>query len=229
MISITNHNYKRIVTYAKEVEAGDLLTTGYATISNTGDLAEFVGATVPAIASETYDIDIEIDGNPNALAVALLDTDDWDEIASKIETALQVATTSTETVAIVDGQIKVTSATSGVGSIVVISAGTVGSAGGDLLDAIDALGADYTVTLDTPVDGTEGQITVRLDTATDQDNFTSFLINSVLVANSAGRIKTNGLEVELNKVSWDEYYVIISDGSVNLADGDMIVFSGFYF
>ena len=137
-------------------ESGTPATSGSATISNTGALGEFVNATVPAIVSETYDIDIEIDGVANALAVALLNTDDWAGIASKIQTALQTATTSTETVAIVGGKIKVSSVTTGITSTVVISAGTTGSAGGDLLDAIDALGADYTVTLDAPVDGLAG-------------------------------------------------------------------------
>ena len=97
-------------------------TAGYATITNSeGDL---VGATVPALPSATYKIDIAIDGTNYGLSVALLVTDDWDGICTKIETALQAATSSTETVAIASGKIKVTSATTGTSSAVLIAKGS---------------------------------------------------------------------------------------------------------
>lgn len=98
---------------------------GYATISNS--IAALVGATVPALPSATYKVDIAIDGTNRALSVALLVTDDWTGIAAKIQIALRVATSSTETVAIADGKIKVTSATTGTSSTVLIAKGTRGS------------------------------------------------------------------------------------------------------
>lgn len=98
---------------------------GYATISNS--IAALVGATVPALPSATYKVDIAIDGTNYALSVALLVTDDWTGIAAKIQSALRAATSSTETVAIADGKIKVTSATTGTSSTVLIAKGTRGS------------------------------------------------------------------------------------------------------
>ena len=98
---------------------------GYATISNS--IAALVGATVPALPSATYKVDIAIDGTNRALSVALLVTDDWTGIAAKIQIALRAATSSAETVAIADGKIKVTSATTGTSSTVLIAKGTRGS------------------------------------------------------------------------------------------------------
>jgi hypothetical protein len=124
---------------------------GYQTISST--ITAFAGAAVPALADNTYDLDVTIDGGSNnQLAIALLATDDWDGIAAKIETQLQAATTSTETVVIVDGKIKITSVTVGAASSVLIAAGTAGSGGGDLLAAISAK-AEYNTQIDDAVDG----------------------------------------------------------------------------
>jgi len=100
-------------------------TAGYQTISNaTGLLGTITGATVPALPSRTYNIDISIDGSNHALAVALLVTDSWTQIAAKLQTALRTATSSTETVAISGGKILVTSATTGISSLVAITAGS---------------------------------------------------------------------------------------------------------
>lgn len=132
-------------------------TSGYATITNTGSLGTFTGTTVPAIATQAdYELDITIDGTLYQLAnISINIADDWDDIATAIETALQTATSSTETVEIALGKIKVTSATTGDSSTVVIAAGTAGTGSGDLLAVIDAIGATYTTSLDTPVDGDE--------------------------------------------------------------------------
>jgi hypothetical protein len=145
-----------IGTYVTSLETpvdGVDATSGYATVSNTGTLGAFTGATVPALANATYDLDITVDGVLQQTATALLSTDDWDGIAAKIQIALRALTSSTETVTITDGKIKVASVTTGVTSTIVIAAGTAGSGGGDLLTAIDALGTDYVTFLDTPVDG----------------------------------------------------------------------------
>lgn len=100
-------------------------TSGTAAISNaTGSLGTITGATVPALPSRTYNIDISIDGSNHPLAVALLVTDSWTQIAAKLQAALRTATSSTETVAIAGGKIVVTSATTGASSVVVIAAGS---------------------------------------------------------------------------------------------------------
>lgn len=104
-------------------------TAGTQAISNaTGSLGTITGATVPALPSRTYNIDISVDGTNRALAVALLVTDSWTQIAAKLQTALRTATSSTETVAISGGKILVTSATTGVNSKIVIAAGSTKAA-----------------------------------------------------------------------------------------------------
>jgi hypothetical protein len=126
-------------------------TAGTATISSAP--LTFIGATVPALASATYDIDIEVDGTNYPCPTALLVTDDWDGIAAKIQVVLRALTSSTETVAISGGKILVTSATTGLASIIRISQGTTGSGGGDLMEAIDAV-TNMTTTIDTATHGT---------------------------------------------------------------------------
>jgi hypothetical protein len=126
--------------------------SGYATISNSGSAGKFVGTIVPALTSATYDLDITVDGTIRKTATALLDTDSWAGICAKIQTALRALTSSTETVEVEGGCIRVTSHTTGSSSKIVIAAGTTGSGGGDLLAAIDAK-TGYDTTLPTPVDG----------------------------------------------------------------------------
>lgn len=113
------------LVYDDPVAGTAVPAAGYATISNS--IAALVGATVPALPSATYKVDIAIDGTNRSLSVALLVTDDWTGIAAKIQTALRAATSSTETVAIADGKIKVTSVTTGTSSTVLIAKGTRGS------------------------------------------------------------------------------------------------------
>jgi len=104
-------------------------TAGIAAISNaTGSLGTITGATIPALPSRTYNIDIKTDGTNYPLAVALLVTDSWTQIATKIQTALQTASSALETVAIAGGKIVVTSATTGTSSKVLIAAGTTKTA-----------------------------------------------------------------------------------------------------
>jgi hypothetical protein len=133
-------------------------SSGYATISNSGSVGSFPPATVPGIASQVdYELDITVDGTLHKLATIDIDiTDDWTTIAAAIETSLQAATSSSET-CVIDAleKIRVTSATAGEASTIVIAAGTAGTGSGDLLAVIDALGATYTTVLDTPVDGEE--------------------------------------------------------------------------
>ena len=100
-------------------------TAGIQTISNaTGLLGTITGATVPALPSRTYNIDISADGTNYPLAVALLVTDSWTQIAAKLQAALRFATSALETVVISGGKILVTSATDGVNSKILITAGS---------------------------------------------------------------------------------------------------------
>lgn len=138
-----------------------ITNSGYQDIDNTGSLGTFTGATVPAITTQTdYELDVTVDGVTYQLAtIAIANTDDWDSICTAIQTSLQGATSSTETCAIVNGSIRVSSVTNGVGSAIIIAAGTAGTGSGDLLAVIDALGADYTTSIQTAVNGitlTEG-------------------------------------------------------------------------
>jgi len=99
-----------------------------------------VGSAVPEIPAETYDLDVTVDGGSlHQLAFALVATDDWDGVAAKIQTALRTATGSTEVVAVVDGALRVTSASSGDSSTILIAPGTAGSSGGDFVAAIQTL------------------------------------------------------------------------------------------
>lgn len=126
-------------------------TAGTATLSSAP--LTFVGATVPALPSATYDIDISVDGTNYPCPTALLVTDDWDGIAAKIQVVLRALTSSTETVAISGGKVLVTSATTGLASIIKLAQGTTGSGGGDLMEAIDDV-TNMAVTIDTATHGT---------------------------------------------------------------------------
>lgn len=133
-------------------------TSGYQTISNTGSLGEFDPATVAGIATQTnYELDITVDGTLHKLNnISIAITDTWTLVATAIQAALRSFTSSTETVEIdVDKKIRVTSATDGEASTILISSGTAGGGSGDLLAVITALGATYTATVDTAIPGSE--------------------------------------------------------------------------
>lgn len=151
--------------------AGAAVTAGRADITNTGALGLFAGAAVPAFAPADYNIDLTFDGGAvNQVTVSLLAADDWDGVAAKIQAASRLITGGAETVAVAAGVIRVTSDTTGAASSVLIAAGTAGSAGGDLLAAITALGADYTATLAAPVAGKDTEYNRVYLAADDFDN-----------------------------------------------------------
>jgi len=152
LIAQTATGVQFITTAAATIAA----VAGYQEIASTP--VDFNGITVPAIAANTYDLDVTIDGGAlNQLAFAIAVTDDWDAIVAVIEAALQVATGSTETVVIEDGRIKITSATTGPASSVLIAAGTAGSGGGDILAYIDASVSNMTTAILTAVVGDDGR------------------------------------------------------------------------
>jgi uncharacterized phage protein gp47/JayE len=141
------------------------ITTQAATIAAVAGYQEvdsspvvFNGITVPGVATNTYDLDVTIDGGVlNQLSFSINVTDDWDTIFQSIESALQTATGSTETVVIIDGRMRITSATTGASSAVLIAAGTAGSGGGDILAYIDASIANMTTTIIAAVAGSAGR------------------------------------------------------------------------
>ena len=125
-------------------------------LSNILKTITIVGTDVPAITTGTYKLDITIDGGSlNQLEFSISDTDDWDTIASSIETVLQTATSSSETVEISDNTFLVTSATTGVSSTVLIGEGT-SSTGDPFLSEITSQVLSIKSDLDTPVDGDVG-------------------------------------------------------------------------
>lgn len=151
-----------VVFVEEDVVRGDAVRirhTAKTATAGTGTLSSapltFVGATVPAVATNSYDLDIAIDGSDwYQLTIAVVVTQDWDTIAATIQTALRAATSSTETVAISGGKVLVSSVTTGLTSDVRIRPGTAGNAGGDLIIAITDQVTSMTVTIDVPVDGT---------------------------------------------------------------------------
>ena len=127
-----------------------LATVASATLSSSP--LGFIPATVPAITDGDYELDIAIDGTNEQLTIALLDTDSWTDIASKIQTALQTATGGTETVIIDGGKIKVTGTTTGDSASVAIADGTIGTDTA-LLNYIDTSITDMIVNIDDPIAG----------------------------------------------------------------------------
>lgn len=145
--------------FETSVAATIAAVSGFQEIASTS--LTFSGSTIPAITAATYDLDVTIDGGGlNQLTFVIAATESWDTIVAAIQTALQTATGSTETVSILAGKIRVTSATTGASSVVLIAAGTAGSGGGDILAAIDTQVANMTTSIGTAVDGSTGRVDV---------------------------------------------------------------------
>jgi hypothetical protein len=154
-------SYTTLVDLTGGIDLSTVASAGVATISSSP--TQFVGSVVPGLSTATYDLDVDVDGGGvDQLAISITNTDDWDTIAAAIETQLQTATGSTETVTISGGKIRIESATVGDSSTIVITAGTAGSGGGDLLTAISAL-AGYDTTIDAPVDGQNAGFSLIID------------------------------------------------------------------
>ena len=129
---------------------GTPATSGYQTISNTGTVGSgsFVSGDASGLGALTYDLNVQIDAavSPTNISVVIAGTETWAQVATKITAGLTGATC-----AINAGKIRITSATTGGISRVLITEGT--SAG--LLAAINALGGagDYTPVVDSGVIG----------------------------------------------------------------------------
>lgn len=135
------------------------LNDSYATGTVSSTTLTFIGATVPALTTGTYDIDITIDapdgGTVDKLNFSLTDEDDWNDVAAAIQVVLRTATSALETVVISDGKILVSSVTSGTNSAVLIADGTADTSGavGPLLAQITSQVAAMTTSIDTPTAG----------------------------------------------------------------------------
>ena len=125
-----------------------------ATTAAYADAAVFgapLGTVVPAIPTNTYDLDVQFDvGGLQQLAVLVNVADDYNTIAATINGLL-----ANGTCAFVNGAFRVTSATLGLGSSAYIAEGTGGpSAGGGFIAAVDAAAAGAT-TFPAMVPGTD--------------------------------------------------------------------------
>jgi hypothetical protein len=119
---------------------------GYADVSIGGAP---LGTVVPGVATQNWEVDVTIDGGGlQQLAIAVNIADDYDTIAATLSTAITGGTC-----AFVGGAFRVTSATTGVLSTVIVAAGTLGVTS-DLFAAITAAAAGNPVILYlAPVDG----------------------------------------------------------------------------
>lgn len=193
-------------------------TSGHQEIQS---LEGFVGSFVPEITAATYDLDVTIDaGGLLQLSFSILTTDDWDGVATKIQSALRTATGSTEDVAInADGSMQITSATTGASSTVVIAAGTAGSAGGDFLAAIEiskttgeqSISSTPTTFVGSTVPGISDEtydLNIAVDTTTANPLSVSITSTDDWDAIAAA------LQVALRAVTGDNETVVISGGEI---------------
>ena len=125
--------------------------TGAAT-AGTADVyvgGEPLGTVVPGVATQNWEVDVTIDGGSlQQLAIAVNIADDYDTIAATLSTAITGGTC-----AFVAGAFRVTSATTGGSSTVVVAAGTLGTTS-DLFAAITAAAAGSpTIDFEAPIDG----------------------------------------------------------------------------
>jgi len=202
------------IIVSKVVDSLSVDTAGYQTITNSGVAGNFVGANVPGIASDTYNISIAIDGvDHDNLAISILITDSWETILAAIQAALRTATSGLETVSIQNGKIKVTSATVGADSSVEI---TEGSTDG-LLAAIEAA-TGYNITVDDAYNGVEGAFSFQLIDVPPTD-FDVMFIGKCYT--SAG-VQKKGLIYSFSKTTGKLTVNDPSGGALNLAVGDKL-------
>jgi hypothetical protein len=215
---MVDKSYGPLVLFKKVVTADRQDAAGYQEIYSAGTVA-FRSTDVPGIASATYKLRITVDTVLQAIDIALLSTDNFAGIATKIQAALRASTGSTETVQIVIGKIRVTSATLGAtgSSISIADGATVG-----LLAALNAVtGGKYVCTMATAVPGREGLVTIQVvDTPPTLSNFyfQGFCVDS------GGKEKV-GLKYSFSKTTG---LVTIADDAdvVEVLNGDVITIVG---
>lgn len=218
--------FQRPAMWQMTVEAGDLDSSGYAEISSSPNA--FIGSNTDntPLAGTAYNLDITVDGVLRQLAaIDMSGKANWDAVATEIQADLRALTASTETVEITGGKIKVTSATNGPTSTVVIAEGTGAGVSGGLLAAINTL-TDYTVTLETPVNGAEGAVYLVVDANASSSNPTDSLIYMIDVKDS-NNIHKSGLKSSYSETTG--LLTIEDDADVTeIAIGDVITVLGHF-
>ena len=140
------NNYKsyQIALTGGDFPFGDILEANFTALSiamsghhSFGDYLEELGTS--NLTANDYDIDITIDGGTlRKLTITITGNEKNNDIADLLQTALQTAEASNDTVTIKEKRFRVTSEATGTSSTVLIAPGTIGSAGGDLLAALSA-------------------------------------------------------------------------------------------
>lgn len=109
-----------------------------------------LGSFVTALAADTYDFDVRIDGGPvQQLSITTAGGEDYDAIAALMSAVVVGGTVAYDSFL---SAFVVTSSSTGIASYVQVSAGTFGSTGGDLFAAL-ALADTVTFTFSAPVRG----------------------------------------------------------------------------
>ncbi len=211
--------------------------SGFADAAISGSPA---GSTVSLLAASTYDFDVTIDGGAlQQLSITTTASSDYDAIAALMNTAV-----SGGSVAFVSGAFRVTSATTGNTSTVVVAAGTAGSGGGDLFTAIDTADT-VTTTFPTPTEGTastqngiysvtDASASGAMERAADQNgsptnevsggNFT-FVENGTTCASTGWVLQGDGvLTLNTDPMSWVQF-----SESSDFSAGDGLALTGSVF
>lgn len=193
--------------------AGTDATAGIQTIAN----SEGVFAGTEVMPDGVYHTSINIDdAGTEDIYITLADDKTVTEALALLQVALRAVTSSTETVAIANDKITVTSATTGASSSVVISDN------GGLIAALSAI-ADVTAVIDDAVDGAEGAIQVSLPIASEihEDAVFGFVAS---VQTSAG-VNKAGLKFSYNTTSG--VFTISDDTTTTeLLENDKLTFIG---
>lgn len=195
----------------KVVGAGDLDSPGYQEISNSGSVGSFPAATACGLAADDYQIIIIVSEASTPLTITVAGTETWADLAALIQAALRVQTSATETVAIVNGKIRVTGS-AGTDDSISIEDGS----SDPLLAAIDALGATYTPVIETAVAPRSGAYEIQIASSLPD---TRDLIFFVRVINDSG-VEKPGLEYYYDKATGK--LTVMDSGLVELEEGDII-------
>lgn len=206
--------FKKVVTSEREDQSG------YQEIYSSGT-NPFAASEVPALTTGTYNLRVTINSTLRSLALSIVDTDTFDAIATKIQTAIRALTSSTETCVIVNKKFRITSATNGPSSTVLIQDGVTDG----LLAALTALlpSGKYVPVISAAVPGTEGIVTIQVapNAPTEKDfHFVAFCIDS------ANKEKT-GLKYTYDKTTG---LVSVADDAdvVEVKNGDVITLVGVF-
>ena len=152
--------YQKPVLFQKVAGSDRVDQGGYQEIS-TGNTLVFVSDYALGLGTQTdYSLRVTVDGTLRTLsALSFGATTTWAQIATAVQAAIRALTSALETVSIVNGKLRVTSATNGPTSTISIADG---SGGHPLLAAITALTTYGTVSINPAVAGREGVVYVQV-------------------------------------------------------------------